>query len=100
MKPPAELELQPKKHNKANDNEGKEGMANEEDPFPHKVEAPHKVLEPSGHPTKRAGLMTNRAIWPVRRQELQGTLVPHAHKSVRQCLPLLTKVLLPGCSFP
>ncbi len=53
MKPPVELEIQSKKCNKANDNEGKEGTANEEDPFPHKVEA------------HRKGLMTDRTIQPV-----------------------------------
>ncbi len=54
MKPPTKPETQPKKRTKDNDNEGMEGTADEETPFPHKAEVHCKVCKPSGLPTKRA----------------------------------------------
>ncbi len=92
MKPTAGLEPEPKKHSKANCNEGMEGTADEETQFPHKVEESRREPSPEGAQQKGPRLIIPRPNRPVQGQEQQGTLVPRARKSVR--------FWSPGCLFP
>ncbi len=65
MKPTAKSEPQPKTHSKVDDNKGMEGMADEENPFQHKMDTHCMVRKPGGCQTKGVRTDDSQALRPV-----------------------------------
>ncbi len=100
MKPPVKAHIASKTQAKTNTDEGMEGMADNKELFPRKVDVLHKVFKSCERPTEGSRAETCVGQSTSERARAAGTLVPCRQESVRHCMLWHLELWLPGCLFP